>query len=241
MLPCLLLLVAARAGHAGEFGGDFTFGGSLAYTTEFIYRGLSESGGHGAGQLDLHAGTGGTFAGVWASTRDHDLDPYADYDAEIYLGHRFALSRAWGASLSARARYYVGGNQPISNDYQEITGALTYLDSWSLAVTVIPNAVQYWFGTRLGRTTAWVAETTGQWLLVGGLFVTGGAGYYYAAGTGPGIQGSNSYAYGNVGLAFEYRRWRLDVGYFLTQNRAEQLSPYPIANDRFAGTLSWSF
>jgi uncharacterized protein (TIGR02001 family) len=241
VLPSLLVLVAARPGHAGGFGSDLTFGGSLAYTTDFIYRGLSESGGHGAGQIDLHADSGGTFAGVWGSTRDHDLDPYADYDVEIYLGHRFALSNAWGASLSARARYYVGGDQPFSNDYQEIAAALTYLDSWSLSVTVIPNAVQYWYGTRLGRTTAWVAETTGQWLLIGGLFVTGSAGYYYAAGTGPGIESANSYAYGNLGLAYEYRRWRLDVGYFLTQDRAEQLAPYPIAHDRFAGTLSWRF
>jgi hypothetical protein len=31
------------------------------------------------------------------------------------------------------------------------------------------------------------------------------------------------------------------VGYFLTQSRARQLFPYPSANDRFAGTLSWHF
>jgi uncharacterized protein (TIGR02001 family) len=241
VLPYLLLLVAARPGDARAFGGDLSFGGSLAYTTDFIYRGLSESGGHGAGQFDLHADTGGTFAGVWASTRDHDLDPYADYDVEVYLGHRFNLSNAWGASLSARGRFYVGGDQPFSNDYQEISAALTYLDSWSLSITVIPNAVQYWYETRLGRTTAWVAETTGQWLIVGGLFVTGSAGYYYATGTGSGIDIANHYAYGNAGLAYEYRRWRLDVGYFLTQNRAQQLTPYPIANDRFAGTLTWRF
>jgi uncharacterized protein (TIGR02001 family) len=241
VLPCLLLLIAARQGYAGGFGSDFTFGGSLAYTTDFIYRGLSESGGRGAGQFDVHADTGGTFAGVWASTRDDDFDPYAHYDVEIYLGHRFNLSNAWGASLSGRARYYVGGDQPFSNDYQEISAALTYLDSGSLSITVIPNAVQYWYETRLGRTTAWVAETTGQWLSVGGLFLTGSAGYYYATGTGSGIAVANHYAYGNVGLAYEYRRWRLDVGYFLTQDRAQQLTPYPVANDRFAGTLSWRF
>jgi uncharacterized protein (TIGR02001 family) len=241
VLPCALLLLAARPGHAWGFGSDFTFGGALAFTTDFIYRGLSESGGHGAGQADLHGDIDGTFAGVWGSTRDHDLDPYADYDVELYLGHRFELTSAWGASLSARARYYVGGNQPFSNDYQEITGTVTYLDSWSLSVTAIPNAVQYWYETRLGRTTAWVAETTGQWLLYGGLFVTGSAGYYYATGTGSGIEAANGYAYGDFGLAYEYRGFRLDVGYFLTQDRAQQLSPYPIANDRFAGTLSWRF
>ena len=42
-------------------------------------------------------------------------------------------------------------------------------------------------------------------------------------------------------LTAEWRGWRVDVGYFLTQNRARQLFPYPSANDRFAGTLSWHF
>ena len=35
--------------------------------------------------------------------------------------------------------------------------------------------------------------------------------------------------------------WRIDVGYFLTQDRAQKLFPYPYVNNRFAGTLSWSF
>ena len=40
----------------------------------------------------------------------------------------------------------------------------------------------------------------------------------------------------------EWRNLRLDVGYFLTQKaQAQRLFPYPTANDRFAGTLSWRF
>ena len=241
VLPWLLIAIAARPGEAAAFGSDFTCGGSLAFTSDFIYRGLSESGGSGAAQAELHVDSAGSFLGVWGSTRDNNFDPYADYDVEVYLGHHFELDNAWSASLAARARYYVAGNQPFSNDYQELIGSLTYLDVWSLSLTAIPNAVQYWYDNRLGRTSAWVAESTGQWLLVDRLFATGSVGYYYASGTGPGVQAANHYAYGNLGLAFEYRRWRLDAGYFLTQERAQQLTPYPIANQRFAATLAWRF
>jgi hypothetical protein len=53
---------------------------------------------------------------------------------------------------------------------------------------------------------------------------------------------SIGYAYGNLGLAYEWRTLRLDVGYFLTEKaRAQRLFPYPSANNRFAGTLSWRF
>jgi uncharacterized protein Gcw-chp len=243
LLASLLLPAASiRPGHALDLGGDFSFGGSLALTSDFIYRGVSESNGHGAVQADLHADSAGTFIGAWSSTRDHSLDPYADYDLEVYLGHRFDLSSTWSATLSARARYFLGGAQEGSADYQEISGSLTYLDRLTLSLTSIPNALHYWFESRVGRSPAWVADTTGQWLVRGeGLFVTGGAGYYYASASGPGIAGSGAYAYGNAGLAFEHRHWRVDVGYFLTQGKARQLLPYPIPSNRFAATLVWRF
>jgi len=67
------------------------------------------------------------------STRDHALEPNAGYDFEVYLGRRVELASAWNASLSVRSRYFVGGSQEASNDYQEISGALTWLDRWTLS------------------------------------------------------------------------------------------------------------
>jgi Bacterial protein of unknown function (Gcw_chp) len=229
-------------GHAAELGSDLTVGGNLALTSDYIYRGVSESDGHAAVQADLHLESGGgSFIGVWGSTRDHDFDPYADYDVELYLGQRFDLSTTWSATLSARSHYFVGGAQEQSADYQELSAAFTYLDRWTLTVAAIPNAVHYWYDLRLARSAAWVADTAAQWLLLPrGLFATGGAGYYYADRTGPGIGAGGGYAYGNAGLAFEQRHWRLDVGYFRVQDKAQQLFPYPLSN-RVAATLTWRF
>jgi uncharacterized protein (TIGR02001 family) len=242
LLP-LLLALGAPPVYSAELGSAFTVGGNLAVTTDYIYRGLTESDGHVAVQGDLHIESdGGTFIGAWASTRDHHFDPYADYDLELYLGHRFALGSAWSATLSGRSHYFLGGNQEQSADYQELSAALNYLDRWTLSVTAIPNAVHYWFDEHLGRSRAWVADTSAQWqLLEQGLFVTGGAGYYYIEGTGPGIAAGGGYVYGNAGLAFEQRRWRIDVGYFVAERQAQRLFPYPIPSDRIAATLTWRF
>jgi uncharacterized protein (TIGR02001 family) len=240
-LSLALLTLSATAARAADLAGDVSLGGSLSATTQYIYRGVAESGYQGAVQADLHASTGsGNFIGLWGSNRDRDLDPYADYDLEVYLGHRFALSSEWGVTLSARSHYFVGGNQETSDDYQELTGSLTYLDRWTLSVTSIPNAVRYWYDVRLSRSPAWAADTSAQWLVAGGFYLTGGAGYYYASGTGAGIQ-ATGYGYGSVGIAYQRGPWRLDVGYFVTQEHAEQLFPYPTANDRFAGTVAWRF
>jgi uncharacterized protein (TIGR02001 family) len=238
----LLGTAAARADVATPVAG-LQFGGGLALTSDYIYRGVSDSDGQGAVQGDLHlSSTGGTFLGAWASSRDSNLEPDANSVLELYLGHRFELSTGWSATASARSRYFLGSSsyQP-SDDYQEISAALTYLDRWSLSVTSIPNAVRYWFFQRLSRTPAWVADTSAQWALTPQFLLTAGAGYYYSSGTGPGIYRATGYAYGNVGAAYEWHAWRLDVGYFLAQDAARRIFPYPVASEHFAVTLAWHF
>ena len=218
-------------------------GGAATVTSDYIYRGFSESNGQAALQLDLHATTNaGTFIGAWGSTRYHDLAPGADYGVDLYLGQRFALSSEWNTSITAVDHTYVGGSQRHSNDYQELSAAVSYLDRWTLSVSAIPNAVRYSGYVRTGRYPAYVTDTSGQWLIANGIFVTGGVGYYFFTGSSVHPQiADTGYAYGNVGLAYEWRSWRLDVGYFLTQTKARRLFPYPLADNRVAGTLSWHF
>jgi len=242
LLAWALLGIAAVPVHAGAFGEQFTLGGNLSLTSDYIYHGVSESSDDPALQGDVHLDTsGGTFAGLWASTRDSSLDPGGSFEFELYLGHRFDLSSAWNVTLSARSHYFAGGVFEASADYQEVLATLAYEDRWALTLTAIPNAVRYWFYQRLTRSPAYVADTSGQWLIVPGVFLTAGAGYYYSSGTGPGILRSVGYAYGNAGLAWEWRNWRVDVGYFLTQPDAEKLFPYPSADRRAAATLTWRF
>jgi uncharacterized protein (TIGR02001 family) len=230
-----------------------SFGGNAAVTTDYIYRGYSETNDKGAAQLDLHISTQtGTFLGVWASTLDHKYRPWADFEVEEYIGQRFLLGSAWNASITATNYSYVGGEQRYSSDYQQISASVSYLDRWTFSVSAIPNMLRYrrewdsydWDYYPAGRYPAYDVETSGQWLIGKGLFVTGGVGYYLSTGTDPTTprQPTLGYSYGNVGLAYEWRNLRIDVGYFLTQKAAAQkLLPYPIANDRIAGTLSWRF
>ena len=243
LLPWLLLpALGAETAEAEGLTSGLSLGSNLVLTSDYIYRGVSSSNNDAALQADLHvASSGGTFLGVWGSTRDNKFEPYANYDIEIYLGHRFDVSNAWSVSVEARGHYPVGGPQESSDDYQQISAAVTYLDFWTLSVTAIPNAVRYWFYERLSRAPAFAVDTSIQWLVYRGVFLTGGAGYYHAGGTGPGIEAAMGYAYGNVGVAYERRRWRLDIGYYLTQEKAQVMFPYPSANDRFAASVAWRF
>ena len=178
LLPWLLLPGMAAGPAAAEGLRGLSFGGSLVLTSDYIYRGVSSSNNEAAFQADLHvASADGTYLGVWGSTRDSNLEPYANYEVDVYLGHRFDLGTAWSTTLSGRAHYFVGGNQETSDDYQEIALAVTYLDFWTVSVTAIPAAERYWYFERLSRAPAFVADTTVQWLLHKAIFLTAGAGY----------------------------------------------------------------
>jgi uncharacterized protein (TIGR02001 family) len=242
-LGCLLLAAGAARADVPSPWAQVSVGGGAALTSDYIYRGVSESDGHGAAQADVHlTGSAGTFLGLWASSRDSNLAPGAPAVLDVYLGQRVELGTTWSATLAARSHYYLGASDYApSDDYQELSAAFSYLDRWSMSFTAIPNAVRYWVHTRLSRSPAYVADASGQWLIGRQFFVTAGAGYYYSSGTGGGIERSTGYGYGNLGVAYELRAWRLDVGYFLAQDAARRSFPYPIASSRLAATLAWRF
>jgi uncharacterized protein (TIGR02001 family) len=241
-----------------------TLGGEIAVSSDAIYRGVSENAGQPAVAFDVHIATlDGTYAGAFTTTRDHALAPGAAADMDVYFGRRLTLSDAWSARLTAYSHQYMGGAQRISDDYQELTAQVAYLDLWSFSVAAIPNSVRYMqpvasTGTgylapaRVGRYAAWIAATQLQWLITSRLLLTGAAGYYFVQGDDDAFQvwpggpvlriSSTGYAYGNAGLAYQWQRWRLDVGYFLADSRATaQIYPYPAVHQHVAATLSWRF
>jgi uncharacterized protein (TIGR02001 family) len=235
----IFYLWIAAATLVPHSAGAVTVDGDISYTSDYVFRGISESGGRSAGQIDVRVSTrDGTFLGVFVSTLgrtwQHSWGNSGwDYLLEEYLGHRFDLSPAWSATLTAVNYSYLQGNTPLSNDYQEVSVATSYLDLWTLTAAVIPNAVRFAGNYRLGRYPAYTTDTSVQLPLAGRLFLTAGAGYYTSDGTG--------YAFGNAGLGFEFKRLRVDVGYYVSQDRARELFPYGRAGSRFAGTVSWHF
>jgi len=254
--PCVLAVAWLAPGACNA--DPLAFGGTLAATSDYIYRGVSQSDGQGALQADLHAGTdGGAFVGIWASSRDRNLEPGTAAELQLYAGQRFTLGGGWSATVGGRADYFVDGAADHSDDYQELSAALTWLDRYTFSVSAIPSAPRYTtesspypgyppgYSDRVYRSAAFSADASGQWLLRqrllgGGLYAIAAAGYYYSTRpdreNAPGV----GFLYGNAGLALAWPRWRIDLGYFGAERRAAQLFPYPVAN-RLAGTLSWQF
>ncbi len=216
-----------------------TFGGDLTAVTDYIFRGISENDGKPAGQFDVHASTdNGPFAGLWGSSLNM---PRADFEFEPYVGMRWSLSSEWSTTLTAVDYSYVWRGNTRSDDYQELSAAFSYLDTFTFSVAAAPNAVHYWRGLRLGRYPAYDASVSAEWPVFGPVFVTAGAGYYYLTGPSRPSWGTQGYAYGDAGVAAEHGPWRLDVAYYFADSQAENLFPYSASNNRVAATLSWRF
>jgi uncharacterized protein (TIGR02001 family) len=232
---CLLAIALALGPGVSR---ALTFDADLGYTSDYIHRGVSESAGHSAAEIDLRVATAdGTFAGVFASTLGRVRTGWSrhgwDYKLEEYLGHQFDLSAAWTTTLTAANYSYRGGNVAGSNDYQELSLAVSYLDLWTVTLAGIPNAVR-WNGAYIdGRYPAFSADTSLQIPIYRRLFLVGGMGYYTSDDTG--------YLYGNVGLAMEIRSVRVEGGYFAAQDRARSLFSYARAGSRYAVTALWHF
>lgn len=214
-----------------------TFDGDITYTSDYIFRGISQTGGRSAGQIDVRVSTAdGTFAGVFASTLNRlwwQKGKYTgwNYELEAYLGHRFDLSPSWSTTATGTSYSYLGGDAHTSNDYQELSVTTSYLDLWTLELAVIPNAVRAEGYKKHYLATA--ASTSVQVPLVGRLAATAGVGYYFTDDDG--------YGFGNIGLAFEFKRLRVDAGYYVAEERAAALFPYGRAGSRYAATVSWHF
>jgi uncharacterized protein (TIGR02001 family) len=238
----ILWLIAAAALLAPVRGWAVSIDGELIYTSDYIFRGISQTGGRSAGQIDVRASTSdGTFAGVFASTLNrlwhHRWGNGGwNYELQGYVGHRFDLSSSWSTTLVGTGYFYLKGNTSFSDDYQEISATTAYLDFWTFELAYIPNAVHFQFDhgyMRLGRYPAYIASTSAQIPLIGRLALAAGAGYY--------TSDEDGYAFGNAGLAFEFKSLRLDAGYYVAQDSAYALFPYGRAGSRYAATVSWHF
>jgi len=71
--------------------------GSLGYTSDYVWRGISQSGGSGAMQLDLMLEKNGLYGGVWASQVDFGDD--ATYEMDFYGGYELWLSDKWSIDV----------------------------------------------------------------------------------------------------------------------------------------------
>jgi uncharacterized protein (TIGR02001 family) len=234
-LRCFALGVAlcvAKAAHA-----DGSVGGHIDVTTDYVFRGISQTLGDPAIQGDLHYQTvNGWFLGGWASTVNLNHGPGSTVELNAYAGRAWSLGDPWNARVTAVQYMYPNDSATLRYDYFELLATLAYQDRLGLTVSWSPDTSRYSaYGIAENRQTL-AYELVGRWPVQPRVSLTGSVGYYDLSelfGTG--------YWHGSAGLTGTVGRFRVDLAYFETGQEAIDLFGAETAGDRWALTIAWSF
>jgi len=218
------------------------WGGSVGLSSDYVYRGLTQSDNQPAGQLDLHyydnsAGVSGWFAGLWVSSVKRS--PYDSTSAEFdpYLGYQWRLAQAWSARLEAVHHDYPWNNPGRHYNYEELSGTVAYAGRAFFTLAFSPDtSVETRQDGQVGGRAALSYDLALHQPLPRGFSADAGLGYYdlrWAVDQG--------YVYWNAGLGWDRGPLHLELSYISTDNTARRLFYDGVAVRRLVAGALWRF
>lgn len=145
---CLLLALTAAPALvlAQEAGGDSVWSveGEIAATSDYVWRGISQTDGKPGLEADLSVShEGGFYAGAWAGRADTgDSESGIDHEIDLYLGWGLEMSETMALDLSVMRAMYPGANADYEMDYTEFAAALSLGEHYTLGVAWSPDIFQ---------------------------------------------------------------------------------------------------
>jgi uncharacterized protein (TIGR02001 family) len=228
-----LALLSARAAAADVWGG------SLAFGTDYLVRGVSRTNDHGAAQMELHyLNSNGLLAGVFVSNSQFSSGREVDAELSAFLGYGVRIAPDWRVK-SVYSHYAYPGDPGGSNySYDELDVALSFRDWLALSVNYSPNSPRFvpFPYPELLSVAEKSLELNLQRPLFEKLSATAGVGCSHLNGPG-----GASYVYWSVGAAYALGPVSLAVSYADTSPAAKALFYNEAATGRFTGTVIWRF
>ena len=208
---------------------DFTIYGAL--TSDYVYRGVSNSDEHAAVQLGLDISTdSGFFGGIWASTTDITSgDRNRAREVDYYFGYVRYFGKDWSTSLSINRYSYPGADGSVNYDYDEVATIIGFKD-------------RFWFeidytDTLFGHNEpAYNLEALANWPLPELLTLSTGIGYFDISKFA-----GKAYSYWQVGISRPLRWMTIDLRYHDTADVPAEISRADLADSRVVLTISAAF
>lgn len=248
-LSCTALLVAAAEPACAD-GNELSLSATATMTTDYVFRGISQTSNDPAVQGSFDASYGIFYAGIWASNVDFGsvINPangtpttLADVEIDYYVG----MAPTWnGISFDFAALYYTypsAFDPGAEFDYFELkTGAsYTFYEALTLGIA------NYWspeFSGELGEGDA--LELSAEYAFSSKLFnffspsVSALVGWQWVDDNG----GWDPYTYWNAGLTLGFmENWSADIRYWDTDLSGSDVSAGTFSDARVVGTISASF
>lgn len=118
---------AALAEEAEAPAPPFSFSGNIALTTDYRFRGISQTDEDPAVQGGFNLNhESGFYAGVWASNLDFNDGDQASIEIDVFGGYSAKFNDDLGYDLGFITYIYPGADTASDYDYTEVYAGLTY-------------------------------------------------------------------------------------------------------------------
>lgn len=195
---CLPAVLMANFAFAADLHGY------LVLTSDYVYRGVTQSDGHAAGQIGLDLSfDSGLYAGLWMSTVDIDNGPdrHRDLQTNYYFGYGFDLSNHWRVNTNVVAYAFPGTEGNIDYDYTEYSVGVNFDDRIWFEYAYSPDI----YNTGLHTQNI---EVYTEWQFATNWSLGTGAGYYDVSSLA-----GRSYGHWQLGISRPVGRFDFDFRY----------------------------
>lgn len=164
-----LAIVALMAVGASARAADLT--GSAALTSDYVWRGTTQTQGDAAVQAGFKlAGDSGFYGAVWGSNVEFAPDTHASSELDFTLGWSGELTPQW--ALDVNVLRYQYPSTTVDLNWTELNGTLTWADHYWLSLGWSPEA--------LGSDDAGVYSQLGARIPINDAFrIEAAAGWYW--------------------------------------------------------------
>lgn len=206
--------------------------GYASLTSDYVYRGVTRSDGHGAFQLGGDVSfESGIYFGAWASTIDIGNGVTAKRDREInyYVGYARELTDRWTIGGSVIAYTFPGSFGNLDYNHEEFGVSLNYDDRWWFEYAQSPD----YYGTGT-RTHSY--ELFAEWPMPALLSLSAGVGHYDVAEFS-----GDSYSHWQLGISRPFGEIGIDLRYYDTSRWVPRVSSPERAKGRLVLSARYQF
>jgi uncharacterized protein (TIGR02001 family) len=216
--------------------GAADWGGSLAATSDYVFRGYSRSDGEAAVQAGLYGRHAERwFASAWVSSLHAAPEGPGRIELNLQAGRSWDLSDDWGATVGLVRYLYPDAPAQSRFDWTEAAASLAFADRLVLTYAVAPQAPYVHYGTvERWRTTA--LEASGRLPVSAAWSLLAAAGRYGSA-----APYGETYKAWNVGVAAQWGTFEVTWAHFRTDAAGRRVLGPAAADGRWVLSAVWRY